>query len=323
VSEARGEPADADRYVVGYSADSGGRSALSLGRVFAATGGIRLAVATVTPTTWGYPSMARVDAEYAEFLASHAAAALEEAKRMLGDDIGAEYQVVGAASAAEGLLDLAERLDARLAVLGSARGGAIGRFTLGSVTGSLLHASPVPVALAPRGYHPAHGTRLRRVSCSYVRSPGSAVTVAAAVELARRHQVPLRLVTGVVRDRQMYPALVGWRSERLVEEQWRSEAAEALREVLAELPPDVEASAEIADGSRWDEALDTLQWEDAEVLVLGSSRLGGAARFLLGGNANKIMRSSPVPTVVVPAAAAATLTRAASSADQAAEPAGA
>ena len=53
-------------------------------------------------------------------------------------------------------------------------------------------------------------------------------------------------------------------------------------------------------GHDWEDALDSLGWEEAELLVIGSSRLGPVARVFLGSNSAKIVRSSPVPVVVVP-----------------------
>jgi nucleotide-binding universal stress UspA family protein len=144
---------------------------------------------------------------------------------------------------------------------------------------------------------------LERITCAFVPSRHSSATLAAAVQLARRHRVPLRLLTGVVRDRQMYPSLVGWRSEAMVEQQWRQDATAAQQEALLSLPEGIEASAELVDGPRWDDALDALTWADGEVLVVGSSRLGGGSRIFLGTNAIKIVRGSPVPTVVVPGGA--------------------
>lgn len=287
------------RYVVAYSPDSGGRAALAAARLFSrpTTG---LTVCTVVPASWGYPSMAAVDAEYSEFLRAHAAKALDEARELLGEDVDAEYLAREARSPAEGILELVTELDARLVILGSARGGPLGRFTIGSVTSGLLHAAHVPAVLAPRGYRPARDVRLERITCAYVGPGLSEATLAAATELALRHRVPLRLVTGVVRDRQMYPSLVGYDSERLVEQQWRTDAEHALRRALADLPQDVDGSCELIEGSRWEDALDALHWANGEVLVIGSSRIG-MGRIVLGSNATKIARHSPVPTVVVPA----------------------
>jgi nucleotide-binding universal stress UspA family protein len=285
------------QYVVAYSADSGGRAALTLGRLFA-TEGIALAVCTIVPSTWGYPSMAAVDAEYAQFLVKHASAALDDARRQLGHDVPAHYLARAARSSTDGLLELVDELDAELVVLGSARGGSVGRFATGSVTSSLLHSAPVPVALAPRGFRPARPTRIQRITCGYL-GPGQSTAARVASELAQRHRVPLRLMTAIVRDRQMYPSLVGYHSERLVDEQAKAQAEQQLRQAIAELPDGRVAEQAVVEGPSWDDALDELHWQDGEVLVIGSSRRG-LGRIFLGGNASKIVRSSPVPTVVVP-----------------------
>jgi nucleotide-binding universal stress UspA family protein len=287
-------------YLVAYSADSGGRGALAVGRLLGSSGGVRLLVCTIVPETWGYPSMARVDAEYAEFLDTYASKALDEARAALGDSVDAEYRAHAAGSPTEGLLELAAESEVSMVILGSSRSGPVGRFAVGSVTNSLLHSAPVPVALAPRGYRTSRQAQLRRVTCGYVGTSRSAGTLGAAKALAARHGVSLRLITAVVRDRQMYPPLVGWQSERLVEEQWRSEAREAQQQALAGLAGEIEVSAAIVDGANWDDALDSVEWEDGEILVIGSSRLGAGERIFLGANASKIVRSSPVPVVVVP-----------------------
>ena len=56
--------------------------------------------------------------------------------------------------------------------------------------------------------------------------------------------------------------------------------------------------------------MDDLEWEPGEVLVVGSSRVGRLARVFLGSRAIKIVRYSPVPVVVVPAAIAAEIAEA-------------
>jgi nucleotide-binding universal stress UspA family protein len=123
----------------------------------------------------------------------------------------------------------------------------------------------------------------------------------AAVQLSSRHGVPLRLATLVVRDRQMYPSQVGYDAERLVIEQWRQQALEAQREALAMLPDGgVGVESGVFSGRDWEDALDSLPWEEGEVLVVGSSRLGPVARVFLGSNSVKIVRSSPVPVLVIP-----------------------
>jgi len=288
------------RYVVGLSADRGGQDALSLGRMLARTGDVTLTVCMVLPEVWGHPSLARVDTEYAEFLRQYAEETISDAREVLGESVRAEYMTRPAHSATEGLIATATEMDAALVVLGSARHGPLGRFTLGSVTNEVLHSAPIPVVLTPRGHRPSSEARLRRVTCAFAGSTRSRTAFDAAAQLARRHDVPLRLVTLVVRDRQMYPSQVGYDAERLVAEQWRAQALESQEKALAELPIDVEVEASVVAGRDWEDALDSLPWEEGEVLVVGSSRLGPVARIFLGSNSTKIVRSSPVPVLVIP-----------------------
>ena len=70
--------------LVGFSADQGGREALALGILLARAGAGSLTVCTIVPETWGHPSMARVDAEYAAFLQQYAGKALTKARAQVG-----------------------------------------------------------------------------------------------------------------------------------------------------------------------------------------------------------------------------------------------
>jgi nucleotide-binding universal stress UspA family protein len=289
-------------YLVALTA-VGGRDALGLGRMLARTGDVTLTVCVVVPRTWDYPSPARVDAEYAAFLNQYAEDAIAEAREFLGDSVQAQYTTSSASSASESLIATATEAGAALIALGSARHGPVGRITVGGIANEMLHISPVPVAISPRGYRPSSGARLRRVTCAFSGSTQSRSAFDAAVQLSRRHVVPLRLTTIVIRDRQMYPSQVGYDAERLVVEQWRAQAREAQEKALATLPNDVSVETDILDGRDWEDALDSLPWEDGEMLVVGSSRLGPVAKVFLGSSATKIIRSSPVPVLVVPRSA--------------------
>ena len=55
------------------------------------------------------------------------------------------------------------------------------------------------------------------------------------------------------------------------------------------------------------DALDDVEWRDGDVLVVGSSAAGPAARVFLGSHGSKIVRHAPVPVVVVPRSAVAGL----------------
>src|ERR671915_2040569 len=120
-------------YLVALTA-LGGRDALTLGRMLARTGDVTLTVCVVVPQTWDYPSLARVDAEYAAFLNQYAEDAIAEAREFLGDTVRAEYTSTSASSATEGLITTTTERDAALVVLGSARHGPLGRFAAGGIT---------------------------------------------------------------------------------------------------------------------------------------------------------------------------------------------
>ena len=66
--------------------------------------------------------------------------------------VSANSTVLVGESFAESLIDFAEQKNSDLIVIGGARDGIFGGHVIGSVTGALLHCSPIPVALAPRGY---------------------------------------------------------------------------------------------------------------------------------------------------------------------------
>ena len=125
------------------------------------------------------------------------------------------------------------------------------------------------------------------------------------MQLCRKHGVLLRLVTLVVRDKQMYPSGIGYNVEQVVANQWRAQAVEAQQSILPDLPGELRVETSIGDGPDWKAALSSLTWEKGEVLVMGSSSRGAAVRALLGGDAERIVGSSPVPVIVIPRGAAA------------------
>jgi nucleotide-binding universal stress UspA family protein len=287
------------KYLVAYSADRGGAEALALGMMLSRRSKARMVVCLILPNSWGYPSMARVDAEYAAFLEKHAQKAMDKAKAIVGSKVPAQFITRSYTSAQEGLLATADDLGADMIVLGSSRGAA-GKFLEGSVTRNLLHSSKLPVALAPRGFNPGAKTALTRLTCAYGATRKSRPTVDYCVGFSRKYQVPLRLASFVVRDKQMYPTGAGYQIENLVANQWRSQAVAAQKALLAELATDVAVKTAIGDGANWKEALQSIGWKPGEVLVIGSGRVGPLAQVFLGSNGNRIIRNAPVPMIVVP-----------------------
>ena len=287
------------KYLVAYSADRGGQDALALGMMLSRRDKAKMVVCLVLPKTWGYPSMARVDAEYAAFLEKHADKAMSKAKSLVGAKMNAQFITRSAASAEEGLLSTADDLGADMIVLGSSRSASAGKFLEGSVTRHLLHRSKLPVALAPRGFDPGAKTVLSRLTCAYAATRRSRETVEYCVGFSRKYKVPLRLATFVVRDKQMYPTGAGYQVENLVANQWKSQAMAAQKALLAELGSGMSVKTAIGDGANWKAAVSSLGWKPGEVMVVGSGR-GPLAQVFLGSNGNRIIRNAPVPMIIVP-----------------------
>jgi nucleotide-binding universal stress UspA family protein len=289
--------------VVGYLAGKGGRSALHLAVEAATTLKTSLTVATVVPRPWMTPSIARIDAEYAQYADQLAADSAKEAQQSIGalsDGLKVSYHKVAHRSASGGLVEAVKELDAEVLVLGSAADGKFGQVVIGSTADRLLHSSPVPMAISPRGYRGSKAGELSRITCAYPGTPESRHVVERVAALAERLDVPMRVVTFAVRGRTMYPPEVGLHAEDSILEAWASHARELLSQLKSDGAVGDDVVLQVATGNGWDQALDAADWQDGELLAIGTSPSGGIARVFLGSRGTKILRHSPVPVVVLP-----------------------
>jgi nucleotide-binding universal stress UspA family protein len=289
--------------IVGYASDERGKAALHLAGMLARSAGDDLMVCSVVPAPWT-PGMARVDAEYQEYLTQSADDALRRAQSFLPRDVPATYVRHSARSAPAGLLELAELHDARLIVLGSSSAGVFGHIALGSVTDRLLHSSHVSLALATRGFRCPGDRKVARVTAAFGGTEGAEDLVLAAASIAADVGASLRIATFAVWSRPAYTTRLGTEPEDLVLQEWRAELDKTVAATLAQVrrlpahPSAVETV--IGSGPTWAEAIDDVGWDPGDVLIVGSSHLGPVARVFLGSRAAKILRHSPVPVLVVP-----------------------
>ncbi|MFI6829794.1 universal stress protein [Kribbella sp. NPDC050241] len=289
--------------IVGYASDERGKAALHLAAMLARSAHDDLIVCTVVPAPWT-PGMARVDAEYQNYLAQTADQALERARNYLPGDVPATYVRYSARSAPAGLLEVAAQNDARLIVLGSSSAGAFGHISLGSVTDRLLHSSHVSIALATRGFRCPGDAKVQRVTAAFGGTESAEELVLAAAAVSADAGASLRIATFAVWSRPAYTTRLGTDSEDLVMDDWRAEVEKTVAATLTQVkhlphgPRTVETV--IGSGANWAEAIDDIGWEPGDILVVGSSELGPVARVFLGSRATKILRHSPVPVLVVP-----------------------
>jgi nucleotide-binding universal stress UspA family protein len=288
---------------VGYLVGKSGRSSLYLAVEAARVLKTSLVVVSVVPRPWMTPSPARIDAEYASWADQLGADSQREAQQFLvqiSEGLDVSYHKVANRTAGEGLLEAAEELGAQVLVVGSSPNGALGQVVLGSTTDWLLHASPVPVAISPRGYRGARSGKLARITCAYSGTPESVRVVERVAALTAELDVAMRVVTFAIRGRTMFPPEVGLHAEDSLLEAWAAQ----LREMLAKLKADgvvgEDVALQVITGNGWDEALDATDWEDGELLTLGTTSRRTIKGVFLGSHGAKIIRHSPVPVLVLP-----------------------
>jgi nucleotide-binding universal stress UspA family protein len=288
---------------VGYLAGKSGRSPLYLAAEAAKTLKTSLTVVTVVPRPWVVPSLGRIDGEYAQYaeqLAANSAKEAQECIDSIASGLEVNYHKVAHRSASGGLLQAAGELKPEVLILGSAADGKLGQVVVGSTADRLLHSSPVPMAVSPRGYRGSKAGGLTRITAAYPGTPDTLYVVERVAALAERLSVPMRVVTFAVRGRTMYPPEVGLSAEDSILEQLATHARETLAQLKADGVVSAHVELQVVTGNGWDEALDDADWQDGDLLAIGTSPVGGIARVFLGSRGSKILRHSPVPVLVLP-----------------------
>ncbi|MDZ4266774.1 MAG: universal stress protein, partial [Mycobacterium sp.] len=79
-------------------------------------------------------------------------------------------------------------------------------------------------------------------------------------------------------------------------------AEENLAIAARALPESPEITSLVADGMTLESALKKLNWDDGDLLVVGSSRFAAPSRIFLGSTAARILAGVDVPVIVVPRA---------------------
>ena len=289
--------------VVGYIPHRGGRGALDLGLQLAHARGEAMAVVTVIPRQWSTPSMAKIDAEYAEYARQVGEEAEQQARAYLRDtsvEVETTYRATTGRSVSSALVETAQELGGSTLVIGSSADGPEGRIVTGATAEKLLHSAHVPLAISPRGYQSVAAAGFTRLTCAFSDSESSVRTVAHAAELAKQLGVPMRVASFGVRHATMYPPEVGLTAEDSVLDSWADQAADAQRRLVADGVIDAAVPCVIGTGSGWVESVGSIDWQRDELLAIGSSAAGPLARVFLGSRAAKLIRAAPVPVVMLP-----------------------
>ena len=262
--------------LVGYDGSDGSRDALALAKQLARAGGSPLLLAWIEPVgPLDLPSdavLAPIQDRAEDAVGEVAAAAREQ-----GYEVGTRVGLLG--SAAQGIHELAEDESAELVVVGSSHRGRIGQVLAGTVATRLLHGSPCPVAIAPRGFADSQ-SRLKRIGVGYDGSAESDLALAWAEELAHSTGGTLRLY--VVSDEDARR-----RAEHLL--------ADGLDRVT-----DCQVSGVVKTGRAGEQLAHHSQHVD--LLVVGSRGYGPVRRVLLGSVSGHLVRHGKCPLIVTPRA---------------------
>ncbi len=277
------------RYVVGYSANDRGRDAVHLAIALARRQGASLDLVMVVPENSPYNVVHPPAPGYDSMLNDQVQHWLDEALAMVPLDVRAEAHLRKGESEAAALIAAARELQAGLLVIGAGSHGLFRRFTVGPVGSTLLHAATVPVALAPHGYE--RTDPITRLTCGVGLRAGAEDVLEVAAAAAGRRKLPLRLVSLVALDGGGSPEAV---------EQARAHADQRLAAAAGRVRHGVAVELAVAHGRSIEDAVAHLDWDDGEVLLIGSSRLARDNSLFLGSTASRILRSLPVPMIVVP-----------------------
>ena len=284
--------------VVGYPPNRKGKAVLNLAALLARSSGEDLAVCVVAPRQW-LPGLGREDAAYQQQIDDMTEGALARARSELPADVSATFTTVNARSTPTGLLEAAEQHKASLIAVGSSAAGLFGHIALSSVADRLLHSSPIPVALAPRGFRSGDTAKVTRVTVAYTGTEQCDSLLRAASELAGKIGAKMRLASFAVQHAPPVTAMFRTEAADVVAE-WSTSIQESARRVLGDSKDSGGRDVVIGHGSDWETALHDVEWGDGDVLVIGSSESGPIARVFLGSRAAKIIRHTPVPVLVVP-----------------------
>jgi nucleotide-binding universal stress UspA family protein len=291
----------ASRVVIGYDGSEASEDAVAFGLTWCRSTGDLPVVATVYPEE--HPLGAgRVDVEWATYVREQAESIQDKAQSTVGD--AALYRNVASTSAAHGLADLAEDVEAAAVILGTSQETALSRALLGSSTERLLHGATVPVTVVPSGWRQSAPDRISSIGVAYVDTRDAREALRIAVRVALQIPARLTLYSVLGQSSERYSYLVGRTDEQAFLDKARNSFGKALDFAAAGVPPELEPRTVLLEGSVV-ESLAALGPDDVDVLVCGSRGYGPARRVLLGGVSSRLIRHARLPVAVVPRATTA------------------
>ena len=281
-------PEPGARYLVAWGGDKRSEDALKLGAVLARTFGAKLDIVYVVHHPSRTVTLTAGDLTYEQEVGKQARGWLKKAAKSVGKGVEVETHVAHDTSITQGILRTVERLGSRAVIIG-AGSGAGQPVAANAIVGGLLHASPVPVAMAPRNYRKSAFETLASLSAAIGPRPGAHEVAVEAAEAVHRVGLPLQLVS-----------LVSLSEDKSLHVDGFDEAERVLAVAARRVGDRAEVTTVIGQGRSLKRAVKKLEWDERTALLVGSSRLARGRTTFLGSAATRMLSSLPVPMIVVP-----------------------
>jgi nucleotide-binding universal stress UspA family protein len=273
------------KIIVGADESHGSSDAIALASRLARITGRTLMLVNVLPYRH-HPSRALSDA------------LLERLRSRLGDET-VEVTTIAGASPARALSELARNVDAGLVVAGSTHVGRAGRALPGSTAERLLHGSPCPVAVAPKGYARRSSHELATIGCGYDASLSAAHALETAHRVAAATGARLRVIRAfapLALDTPPDSVLLGGLAS--YNDALHEQATRELEDAIVKIDAGLGAEAEFKIGDAVQILTEASQRLD--LLVVGSRGYGPLRAVMVGGVAGRLLRDAACPVIVVP-----------------------
>lgn len=194
-----------------------------------------------------------------------------------------------------------ESADADLIIMGTLGRGGAERALIGSVADRVVRHAPASTLLVRGGESPAMPPPIGRVVVPLDGSSLAEHALPVAVDLAADLGVPIHLVQVIDSDPVRDSVRGGILAARALEET-RSRTESEARDYLSAramdlLNRDERATWEVREGKPTAEIMASLK--PGDLLVMTTHARGGLTRWLLGSVANRLVRESPVPILLV------------------------
>jgi nucleotide-binding universal stress UspA family protein len=198
-----------------------------------------------------------------------------------------------------GILSTLETQQSDLVIMGTHAREGLARTFLGSTTEGVLRLSRVPVLTVRVADHVA-AAPFASIVVAIDDSEPSHAAVAVAAMLKREANAAVA-GTYAVETTQLYrdAGTFGFNPEEL-EEEMRDDGASIVRAAIARAGLPDDTPAVVVEGEPVAAIIQVAEERHATLIVTGTHRRSGIRRFVLGSVAEHLVRSSPLPVLVVP-----------------------